>query len=56
MTNTVNPPGYTKILELDRSVRDFAVSPLLKDKNTATTPRFLVMQRALVVIGREIGM
>ncbi|KAF5361070.1 hypothetical protein D9756_004646 [Leucocoprinus leucothites] len=56
MTNTAHPPDYTHILGLDRSVRDFAVPSLLEEQNTKATPRFLVMQRGLVVMGREIAL
>ncbi|KXN83107.1 hypothetical protein AN958_01778 [Leucoagaricus sp. SymC.cos] len=55
MINTVHPPSYTHILELDRSVRDFAIPALLEEQNTKPTPRYLVMQRGLVAMGREIG-
>lgn len=55
MTNTVRPPDYTYILGLDKLVRDFAVPSLLEKQNTKVTPRFLIMQRGLVVMGREIG-
>lgn len=53
----VDPPDYAHILNLDKSVRDFGV-PLLLDehKSRDISPRFLVMQRGLVVMGREIGM
>jgi len=56
MTNTARPPDYTYILGLDKSVRDFAVPSLLEEQNTKATPRFLIMQRGLVVMGREIGL
>jgi len=56
MTNTFRPPDYTYILGLDKSVRDFAVPSLLEEQNTKVTPRFLIMQRGLVVMGREIGL
>jgi len=56
MTNTARPPDYTYILGLDKSVRDFAVPSLLEEQNTKVTPRFLIMQRGLVVMGREIGL
>lgn len=54
--NVVEPPSYERILELDKAARDFAVPSLLDDKTSnSEMPRFLIMQRALVTKGREIG-
>ena len=53
----VDPPDYSHIINLDKSVRDFGVPALLDDHNTQSiSPRFLVMQRGLVAISRELGM
>jgi len=52
----VKAPPYSRIIELDGSVRDFDV-PTMLDDNTMqdVTPRFLVMQGGLVSISRELG-
>ena len=52
----IEPPPYSRVLELDGLLRDFEV-PSILDGTTASNPptRFLVMQRALVSMGREIG-
>ncbi len=56
MTDTKAPPEYPQILALDRTARDFAVPSLLDERDAnGNTPRYLVMQRALVIMGREIG-
>ena len=53
----VDPPDYSHIISLDKSVRDFGVPELLDDhKAQSISPRFLVMQRGLVAISRELGM
>ena len=53
---SVQQPAYSKILELDKYVRDFGVPGLLEDATShSVSPRFLVMQRGLVALGREIG-
>ena len=53
----VSPPDYSHIINLDKSVRDFGVPALLDEHKSQTiTPRFLVMQRGLVAISRELGM
>lgn len=53
----VDPPNYAHIVNLDKSVRDFGVPALLDEhKCQNISPRFLVMQRGLVAMGREIGM
>jgi hypothetical protein len=53
----VVPPDYSHIIDLDKSVRDFGVPALLDEhKSRSINPRFLVMQRGLVAIGRELGM
>ncbi|TFK39044.1 hypothetical protein BDQ12DRAFT_682922 [Crucibulum laeve] len=50
-------PAYERILRLDRDVRDFAVPPLLLKHNMfEVQPRFLVMQRGLVQMGRQIAL
>jgi hypothetical protein len=47
---------YAHILNLDKTVRDFGVPSLLDDHQANDiNPRFLVMQRGLVSMGREIG-
>lgn len=47
---------YTRITDLDSSVRNFAVPSLLDDHQPQDVkPRFLVMQRGLVAISRQIG-
>lgn len=49
-------PNYSRILELDNIVRDFAVPAMLDGKYAHdANPRFLVMQRGLVSSSREIG-
>jgi hypothetical protein len=50
---TVTPPEYQHLLELDARVRDFHPPAALTDSNA--TARFLVMQRAIVASGRDIG-
>ena len=53
---TVNPPDYAHIISLDKSVRDFSIPSLLDEhKSHDVNPRFLVMQRGLVTMSREIG-
>jgi hypothetical protein len=53
----VNPPDYSHIINLDKLVRDFGVPALLDEhKSQSISPRFLVMQRGLVAISRELGM
>ena len=53
----VDPPDYSHIINLDKSVRDFGVPALLDEhKSQSISPRFLVMQRGLVAISRELGM
>ncbi|TFK23393.1 hypothetical protein FA15DRAFT_670507 [Coprinopsis marcescibilis] len=54
-----DPPDYSRIVELDRSVRDFGVPALLDTDSTKVlevAPRFLSMQRALVALGREVAL
>ena len=52
----VDPPDYSHIMNLDKSVRDFGVPALLDEhKSHSISPRFLVMQRGLVAISRELG-
>ncbi len=52
----VQPPEYAHIIALDRAARDSDVPALLDDhQRHVTNPRFLVMQRGLVTMGREIG-
>ena len=52
----VQPPEYAHIIALDRAARDFGVPALLDDHlRHVTNPRFLVMQRGLITMGREIG-
>ena len=54
---SVEQPAYARILELDKYVRDFGVPAILDDTTTQSiSPRFLVMQRGLVALSREIGM
>jgi len=53
----VDPPDYAHIVNLDKSVRDFGVPSLLDEhKCHDVSPRFLIMQRGLVAMSREIGM
>ena len=53
----VELPDYSHIINLDKSVRDFGVPALLDEhKSQSISPRFLVMQRGLVAISRELGM
>jgi hypothetical protein len=53
----VVPPDYSHIINLDKSVRDFGVPALLDEhKSPGINPRFLVMQRGLVAIGRELAL
>jgi hypothetical protein len=49
----VSPPEYKEVLGLDARVRDFHAPAALTD--SGATARFLVMQRALVASGRDIG-
>ena len=52
----VQPPEYAHIIALDRAACDSDVPALLDDhQRHVTNPRFLVMQRGLVTMGREIG-
>ncbi|KAF9005439.1 hypothetical protein BDQ17DRAFT_1399143 [Cyathus striatus] len=54
---SVDTPAYDYILELDRKVRDFQTPPNLDERaGPDTAPRYLVMQRGLVIMGREIGL
>ena len=48
----VSPLDYKNILELDARARDFQEPQALID---GATTRFLVMQRALMSSGRDIG-
>ncbi|KIM35921.1 hypothetical protein M413DRAFT_32151 [Hebeloma cylindrosporum] len=51
------PVEYAHILDLDKSVRDFGIPSLLDDHQpNDINPRFLVMQRSLVTMGREIAL
>ncbi|KAF8630842.1 hypothetical protein AX17_005201 [Amanita inopinata Kibby_2008] len=52
----VNPPHYSRILNLDVRVRDFDVPKLLDDNNSQVAPRFLNMQRALFSMGRDLAL
>ena len=53
---SVQQPHYSKILELDECVRCFGVPAILDDATAhSICPRFLVMQRGLVALSREIG-
>ena len=52
----VNLPNYPHIISLDKMVRDFEIPTILDEHyNHEVRPRFLVMQRALVSMGRDIG-
>ncbi|KAF8628808.1 hypothetical protein AX15_003703 [Amanita polypyramis BW_CC] len=53
----VTPLDYTHILSLDSKVRDFD-TPILLDANEGETsaPRFLNMQRALFIMGRNLAL
>lgn len=52
----VDVPSYSRFMSLDKLVRDFSVPALLDEKYIhSASPRFLVMQRALVSTGRDIG-
>jgi hypothetical protein len=51
-------PDYARVVELDKSVRDFSTPPLLvTDPALAMeiAPRHLHMQRATVALSRELG-
>lgn len=53
---SIDSPDYSLIVGLDKSVRDFGVPALLdENQRQSITPRFLVMQRGLVTMSREIG-
>jgi hypothetical protein len=53
---SVKQPHYNKILELDEYVQRFGVPAILDDATShSISPRFLVMQRGLVALSREIG-
>lgn len=53
---SVEQSDYIKILELDEYVRCFGVPAILDDATShSMSPRFLVMQRGLVALSREIG-
>ncbi|KDR82363.1 hypothetical protein GALMADRAFT_57068 [Galerina marginata CBS 339.88] len=50
-------PDYPHIIHLDKSVRDFGVPSLLDEHHPHdVNPRFLVMQRGLVAMSREIAL
>ncbi|EAU85818.2 hypothetical protein CC1G_05035 [Coprinopsis cinerea okayama7 len=52
-------PDYSRIIELDTSVRDFGIPALLdvdSSKSMEVAPRFLCMQRAMVALSREIAL
>lgn len=52
----VDAPSYSRFISLDKLVRDFSVPALLDEKYIhSASARFLVMQRALVSTGRDIG-
>ncbi|KAJ2931854.1 hypothetical protein H1R20_g5236, partial [Candolleomyces eurysporus] len=52
----IEPPPYSRILELDGLLRDFEVPSVLDGTKASSPPtRFLAMQRALVSMSREIG-
>lgn len=52
----VNLPNYSHIINLDKMVRDFEIPTILDEHyDHEVRPRFLVMQRALVSMGRDIG-
>lgn len=52
----VDFPNYSYIINLDKMVRDFEIPAVLDEQyNHDVRPRFLVMQRALVSMGRDIG-
>ncbi|KAF8182616.1 hypothetical protein BJ912DRAFT_928505 [Pholiota molesta] len=53
----VAQPAYARILHLDTAVRDFSVPALLDEHQPHdANPRFLVMQRGLVTMSREIAL
>ncbi|KAF9561089.1 hypothetical protein CPC08DRAFT_664768 [Agrocybe pediades] len=50
-------PDYAIIMDLDKSVRDFGIPSLLDEQQqNEVNPRFLVMQRGLVAMSREIAL
>lgn len=52
----VDFPSYSHIIELDKMVRDFAIPAILDEQyKHDVRPRFLVLQSALVSMGRDIG-
>ena len=52
----VQPPDYAHIIALDYAARDFGVPDLLDEhRRHVTKPGFLVTQRGLVTMSREIG-
>lgn len=53
---TVNVPTYSQFINLDKLVRDFSTPTILNEQYAhEVQPRFLIMQRALVSTGRDIG-
>jgi len=53
----VDQPDYSHIVDLDKSVRDFGIPSLLDEQQpNDVNPRFLIMQRGLVAMSREVGM
>ncbi|KAF9473434.1 hypothetical protein BDN70DRAFT_867382 [Pholiota conissans] len=54
----VAQPAYSHIINLDKSVRDFGVPALLDEhhRHDENPRRFLVMQRGLVTMSREIAL
>ncbi|KAF8650016.1 hypothetical protein AX16_005468 [Volvariella volvacea WC 439] len=54
---TVHPPDYERIIELDKTVRDYETPRILEGPTAdGVSPRFLVMQRGLVAMSRAIAL
>jgi hypothetical protein len=53
---SVDTVPYSRVLELDKALRDHPVPSILDEAKSLSSPtRFLAMQKALVTMGREIG-
>ena len=52
----VNPPDYTRVVQLDKSARNFGIPSILEEpKPREGQTRFSIMQKGLVLMSREIG-
>ena len=52
----VEPPDYTRVVQLDKAARDFGIPSILEEpKPREGQTRFSIMQKGLVLMSREIG-